>query len=96
MSAIKTAKLEEGSYLVDLRGWMCPYPKYMLEPILKKLSSNVKMLVLIVDCPSAIVDVPKVAEAHGHEVSEVKPVGDGEWQINIKIKAHAPNKDELE
>ena len=85
MSPIRTAKLEDGSYLVDVRGWMCPYPKYMLEPLLRKLEAVGGRLVLLVDCPSAATDVPALAHAQGHTVPEVSQISDGEWRITIDV-----------
>lgn len=84
MSPIRTAKLEDGSYLVDLRGWMCPYPKYMLKPLLAKLPRGRGRLVFLVDCPSAATDVPRLAQALGYLVPEVRQVRDGEWRITIE------------
>ncbi len=90
MSKLRTARLEDGGFLVDLRGWMCPYPKFMLEPLLEKLPGSGGRLVLLVDCPSAATDVPSLARSRGHAVPEVKQVGGGEWQITIEWKSSIP------
>lgn len=83
--SIRSGQLETGVYLVDLRGWMCPYPKYMLDPLMKKLPADTRRLVMMVDCPSASTDVPREARARGCDVPEVKQIADGEWQITIEI-----------
>lgn len=86
---IRTAKLEDGSYLVDLRGWMCPYPKYVLEPLLDKLPAEGGRLVLLVDCPSAATDVPELALAKGCTVPDVAQVNNGEWRVTVEAPAAA-------
>jgi len=77
-------KLEDGSYCIDLRGWMCPYPKYMLDPIIKKLPADGGQVTLLVDCPSASTDVPDVAREKGYTVKDVSQINDGEWQVIIE------------
>ena len=79
-----SCKLEDGSYCIDLRGWMCPYPKYMLDPIFDKLPDGGGKVTLLVDCPSASTDVPDVALKKGYTVQDVSQVNDGEWQVVIE------------
>ncbi|PWB81719.1 MAG: hypothetical protein C3F08_01295 [Candidatus Methylomirabilota bacterium] len=76
-------KLEDRSYCVDLRGWMCPYPKYMLDPIFEKLPAGGGQVTILVDCPSASTDVPDAARKKGYAVRDVSWINDGEWQIVI-------------
>lgn len=80
LTAVKTGP---SSYQVDMRGWMCPYPKYALEALLHKLPPDSSMA-LLVDCPAATADVPAVARALGFTVEPAIPTGDGEWKIVIK------------
>jgi TusA-related sulfurtransferase len=40
-------------------------------------------LVLIVDDPRAVRDIPRAAEATGYLVAEVNEQSDGSWQIEI-------------
>jgi len=68
-------------YQVDMRGWVCPYPKYAVEGLVHKLDHG--RLDLLVDCPSATEDVPKVVKAMGGSVKEINQIGGGEWQIVI-------------
>lgn len=82
MSRINIGQADDGSYLVDLRGWMCPYPKYMLEPVLAKIPAPCR-LVFLVDCPSAVTDLPRLAQSRGHRASEIRQIADGEWQVTI-------------
>ncbi|TDA70169.1 MAG: sulfurtransferase TusA family protein [Clostridia bacterium] len=83
MPKLKAVKTGPSSYQVDMRGWMCPYPKYALEALLCKLPQDSAMA-LQVDCPAAITDVPAVARALGFTVEPVIQTGDGEWKIVIK------------
>ena len=80
----RSCKLDDGSYCVDLRGWMCPYPKYMLDPIFEKLPTGRGTLTMLVDCPSASTDVPEVARKKGCTVKNVSQINDGEWQIVLE------------
>lgn len=77
-------KLPDGGYCIDLRSWMCPYPKYMLDPIFEKLPPGGGRVVLLVDCPSASTDVPDVARKKGYAVKDVSQINDGEWQVVIE------------
>lgn len=79
-----SCKLEDGSYCIDLRGWMCPYPKYMLDPIFDRLPKGGGQVTLLVDCPSASTDVPETARKKGYKVKAVNQVNDGEWQVVIE------------
>jgi len=82
MRKIKTIKVGERHYQVDMRGWMCPYPKYVVESLIQKLESN-NQIDLLVDCPSASLDVPNVVRTMGCSVPEVAKIGAGEWKIVI-------------
>lgn len=82
MDEIKVTKIAEGRYQVDMRGWMCPYPKYAVEAILRKMPPQATMDFLV-DCPAATTDVPKVVKFNGFQVDEVSPLNDGEWKITI-------------
>lgn len=82
MKKIKTIKVSDKHYEVDMRGWMCPYPKYAVELLIRKLEDNNRMDMLV-DCPSASDDVPKVVKAMGGKVPEVSQIGNGEWRIVI-------------
>jgi len=82
MRKIKTFKISDKHYQVDMRGWVCPYPKYAVESLVKKLNDGNQMD-LLVDCPSAPDDVPRVALAMGCSIPEVTQIGGGEWKIVI-------------
>ena len=85
MKTIPAVKIADNTFQVDLRGWMCPYPKYAIEPILEKMPKGSR-LHFLVDCPAATGDVPRLARAHGHAVEGVRQVGSGEWEIDLLAK----------
>lgn len=80
----EVTKLGDKRYQVDLRGWICPYPKYAVGGLVMKLGPGERMD-LLVDCPAATGDVPRVAGEMGCVVPEVCQIGDGEWRITIEL-----------
>ncbi len=82
MRELKAIKVNDAHYQVDMRGWVCPYPKYAVEELVNKLHDNSRMDMLV-DCPSATDDVPRVAASMGCTVPEVNQIGNGEWRIVI-------------
>lgn len=86
MKELKPVKIDDNHYQVDMRGWMCPYPKYAVELLLEKLPQG-SLLDLIVDCPAAINDVPELVKSRGYAVWETISLNSGEWQIRIKKQA---------
>ncbi|MCS7278560.1 MAG: sulfurtransferase TusA family protein [Thermodesulfobacteriaceae bacterium] len=83
MKEIKIGKIKENYYQIDMRGWMCPYPKYAIENLLEKLPPQ-SYMDLLVDCPAATQDVPEVVRKKGFRVEKVVLINDGEWSITIK------------
>lgn len=80
---LAAARIDASHFQVDMRGWVCPYPKYAVEGLVGKLRAGSR-LDLLVDCPSAATDVPRVVESMGCSVPEVARLGDGEWRITIE------------
>ncbi|MBE3585171.1 MULTISPECIES: hypothetical protein [Desulfofundulus] len=39
---------------------------------------------MLVDCPAATTDVPKVAAAKGYTTAGVTRIGEGEWQVTLE------------
>lgn len=83
MKEIKISKIGSNYYQVDMRGWMCPYPKYAIEKLIQKLPSQ-SYMDLLVDCPAATKDVPEIVKERGLTVEKVTLINDGEWSITIK------------
>ena len=82
MRKLDAVKIADKHYQVDMRGWVCPYPKYAIESLVSKLTSGSRMDMLV-DCPAATDDVPKVARALGCSIPEIDQIGNGEWKIVI-------------
>ncbi len=82
MRKLDARKITDKHYQVDMRGWMCPYPKYIIESLVSKLTSGSRMDMLV-DCPAATDDVPKVAQALGCSIAGSDQIGNGEWKIAI-------------
>ncbi len=81
MNKLQPMRIGEKAFELDLRGWMCPLPKYVLEVILPKLNPDEKVD-LLVDCPGAITDIPDDASKADCE-TEVTQIANGEWRIAI-------------
>jgi tRNA 2-thiouridine synthesizing protein A len=81
MKKLVPIRIAERAFEIDLRGWICPLPKYVLESLLPKLDPG-SQLDLLVDCPGAITDIPNDAAEAGLE-SEVTQIGNGEWRISV-------------
>lgn len=82
MKELKPVVIDNNHYQVDMRGWMCPYPKYAIELLLEKLPPA-SLMDLLVDCPAATKDVPEVVKSKGCSVREVSSISDGEWLIRV-------------
>jgi len=83
MRTFKAIKVSDGHFEVDLRGWVCPFPKYAVVGLVEKLPARGR-LDLLVDCPSAPEDVPKVVAGLGSSVTGVDCLAPGEWRIAIR------------
>jgi TusA-related sulfurtransferase len=82
MRTFKAIKVGANHFQVDMRGWVCPFPKYAVTGLVEKLPAQGR-LDLLVDCPSAPEDVPKVVAGMGNTVSAVVQLAPGEWRIAI-------------
>jgi TusA-related sulfurtransferase len=83
MRTFKAVKVGTNHFEVDLRGWVCPFPKYAVAGLMEKLPARGR-LDLLVDCPSAPEDVPKVARELGCVGTEVEVLAPGEWRVAIR------------
>lgn len=71
-----------GGEALDLRGVRCPLNWAKARVRLDQMSTG-SCLVLVVDDPRAVRDIPRAAEATGYVVAEVHAQADGSWQIEI-------------
>ena len=83
MREFKAKKIGKNEFEVDMRGWVCPFPKYAVEGLMKKMPKG-GSLQLLVDCPSAPADVPGVVTGAGGRVLSIDQVAGGEWRIVIE------------
>ena len=67
---------------MDLRGIKCPL-NWARAKVRLEMMEPCAHLLLCVDDPRAVRDIPRAAEAHGHVVVETL-AGDGCWTIEIE------------
>jgi tRNA 2-thiouridine synthesizing protein A len=79
---VKFVKIDEGKYLLDVRGYTCPYPVIYTRKALTKLSSG-NTLEVLTDNPPSCENVPRAVKEDGHEVLSVENIGRGVWRITI-------------
>jgi len=65
-----------------LRGVRCPLNWARAKVRLEEMGVGAR-LILIVDDPRAVRDIPRAAEAHGHAVLGITELS-GEWRIEIE------------
>lgn len=67
---------------------MCPYPKYLVEKLLRTIGPT-KIIEVLVDCPSTVTDVPATVSQYGYEAISTSRMKDGEWRLVFR-KRGAP------
>lgn len=67
---------------LDLRGVRCPLNWAKARVRLEQLGRSAHLL-LIVDDPRAVRDIPRAAEASGFHAGDVVEIGPGIWQLEI-------------
>lgn len=84
MRRFKAIKVSENHFEVDMRGWVCPYPKYAVIGLIEKMPEASQMD-LLVDCPSAPEDLPhEVQKSNKAVVSGITLISEGEWRVSIQ------------
>lgn len=73
-------------YEIDLRGEICPYPMTETRKKMEELSQGDRLVVLV-DYPLAVDNVPRWAENAGHTVVEVVKTDSSEWKIVLEKAA---------
>ncbi len=69
--------------MLDLRGVPCPLNWARAKVRLETLDRGDELVVLI-DDPRAVRDIPRAAEAHGYAVADPEQSSDG-WSITIGV-----------
>ncbi|MCS4541114.1 MAG: sulfurtransferase TusA family protein [Euryarchaeota archaeon] len=80
---VKFEKKDEKSYLLDVRGYLCPYPVIFTRKALLQLKEG-DFLEVFTDNPASCENVPNDVKEDGHKVLAIEQMGRGEWKIVIK------------
>ena len=81
--AVKFEKSGEGTYLLDVQGYVCPHPQIYTKKALQKLKPG-EILELVFDNPSSGESVAAMCESAGDEiVARTQAAGDStlRWRI---------------
>jgi len=76
-------KMDEKSYCLDVRGYVCPYPQLLTMRALESLSSG-DVLEVILDNPPSVRDIPPALKEKGYKVSDVSSIAEGKWKIVVQ------------
>lgn len=69
--AMKFEKKAEGSYLLDVCGYVCPHPQIYTKKSLEKMGEG-DIVEVIFDNPSSAETITQMCKSSGHEVIEKK------------------------
>jgi tRNA 2-thiouridine synthesizing protein A len=83
--AMKFEKKNEGVYLLDCQGYVCPHPQMYTKKALEKLQPG-DVLEVVFDNPSSSESISAMAESAGHEILE-KHQENGRFSWKIKKAA---------
>uniref|UniRef100_A0A7J3ZJP7 DUF2249 domain-containing protein n=1 Tax=Fervidicoccus fontis TaxID=683846 RepID=A0A7J3ZJP7_9CREN len=79
---VRFAKVDERKYLLDVRGYTCPYPVIYTKKALARLNPG-EILEVLTDNPPSCESVPRAAKEEGQDVLSVESVERGVWRITI-------------
>jgi len=65
--AVKFEKLGEGSYMLDVQGYVCPHPQMYTKKGLEKLKPG-EVLELVFDNPSSGESIAAMCQADGNQI----------------------------
>jgi len=65
--AVKFEKLGEGSYMLDVQGYVCPHPQMYTKKGMEKLKPG-EVLELIFDNPSSGESIAAMCQAEGNQI----------------------------
>lgn len=75
-------KKDDGSYCLDVTGYVCPHPQIYTKKALEKLHSG-ELLELIFDNPSSSESISAMCDASGNEIIDKVAKG-GKYVFKIK------------
>lgn len=79
----KLYRREDGTLVLDVRGYVCPYPVIYTRKALARLSPG-ELLEVLTDNPPSCDNVPRTVKDEGHEVLKVEDVEPGVWRILVR------------
>ncbi len=72
--AMKFEKRDNGTYVLDVCGYVCPHPQIYTKKSLEKMNGG-EVLEVIFDNPSSKETIMQMCEQAGHEILEEKTEG---------------------
>jgi len=82
---VRFSKIEEGRYVLDVRGYTCPYPVIYARKALASIRVG-EVLEVLTDNPPSCENVPRAVKEDGHDVLSVEKVDRGVWRIVVVRK----------
>ncbi len=82
--AIKFEKIRDGTYLLDVQGYVCPHPQIYTKKALQKLKPG-EVLELVFDNPSSGESVAAMCETEGDEIVD-KSQASGDPTLRWRIR----------
>jgi len=80
--AVKFEKKGEGSYVLDVCGYVCPHPQIYCKKSLEKVSAG-DVIEVIFDNPSSAETITQMCDIVGHEIIDKKQES-GKFVFKIK------------
>ncbi|MDI6716354.1 MAG: sulfurtransferase TusA family protein [Actinomycetota bacterium] len=80
--ALKFEKTGEGTYMLDVCGYVCPHPQIYTKKSLEKMAEG-EIVEVYIDNPSSVETVEQMCNQAGHEILEKRTEG---GKIIIKIE----------
>ncbi len=72
--AMKFEKQGDGTYLLDVCGYVCPHPQIYCKKSIEKLAEG-EILNMVFDNPSSAETIKQMLDQQGHELMEEKKEG---------------------
>lgn len=73
---------EEGHYVLDVTGYVCPHPQIYTKKALQKIKSG-EILDVVFDNPSSSESVSAMCDSEGHDIIN-KDLNSGKYVYSIK------------
>ena len=83
MASVSLKKVGDNRYMLDLKGFVCPYPQLYTAQALKAVPKGT-VIEVIIDNPPSCETVPDVAKKNGAKVLSMEQVQPGVWRIVIE------------